>query len=234
MNQGMMNTVISAIVGGIVGAGVVFFAGNTGGKMDLTNVELENLKVGVLTITDHATLLNKEGNPEVVLREGSVLAEHVILGKKVIARQIQGHAIVANRVFTTPDDLMATPMENWRFFAEIGSSLEAGGEIIVRSVQGPSLIGRPTSGGSLLRVGYNPEQQPQFLALNNVTRSPMGISNELSETQRQLLSAAMANPQGMMPANAGAPVNPNVSPSNFDGSTGTPVYQAMPGAPVTQ
>jgi len=52
MSQGMVNTVMSAIVGGVVGAGVVFFAGNTGNKTDLKNAEMQELKVAKLTITE--------------------------------------------------------------------------------------------------------------------------------------------------------------------------------------
>ena len=193
-----MNTVVSAIVGGIVGAAVVFFAGNASDK-DPQNVKIQALEVAKLTITDQATLLSKEGKEEVVLKEGSILAENVIFAKKMIGRQIQGHAVVANRVFTTPDDLFATPMESWRFFAELGSSAEAGGEIVVRSAQGAATVNRPTNSGALFRMGYDPEHRPQMLALNNVSRSPMPISNELSEMQRQLMSAAVAPPQAMMP-----------------------------------
>ena len=198
MSQGMMNTVVSAIVGGLVGAGVVFFAGNTCDNAS-KNVKMQELEVAKLTITDQATLLNKEGNPEVVLKEGSILAENVILGKKVIARQIQGHAAVVNRMFTTPDDLFTTPMENWRFFAEIGSSIESGGEIVVRSAQGAASVNRPTNNGALFRMGYDPENRPQMLALHNVNRNPMEINYGLSEMQKQLLSAATANPQAAMP-----------------------------------
>ena len=227
MNQKMMNTVISAIVGGVVGAGVVFFAGGSSNVADLKDMELESLRVGTLTITQEASLLDKEGKqPELVLRDGSILAENVILGKKVIARQMQGHAIVANRVFTTPDDLIATPMENWRFFAEIGSSIEAGGEIVVRNAAGPASVNRPTTNGSLFRVGYDPEQRPQILALQNASRSPLEINYRLSEEQQRMLSVAMNNPQGMMPPNASGSVNPSVPPSSFDGS-GAPLYQGQ-------
>jgi len=190
MNQGMMNTVISAIVGGVIGAGVVFFGATKDASGDLKDLSVANLKVENLTITKQALLLNAEGKEEVVLKEGSVLAENVILGKKFIGRQFQGHAIIANRVFTTPDDLIATPMENWRFFAEIGSSADTGGEIVVRSAAGPASVNRPTSGGALLRAGFDPEARPQILALQNYDRSPMQINWELSEQQKRLLSAA--------------------------------------------
>jgi len=213
MNQGMMNTVVSAIVGGIVGAAVVFFAGNASNK-DLTKVKMQELEVAKLTITDQATLLNKEGNSEVVIKEGSVLVENVILCKKMIARQIQGHAAVVNRLFTTPDDLIATPMENWRFFAEIGSSIEAGGEIVVRSAQGAASVNRPTNNGALFRMGYDPEHRPQMLALHNVNRSPLEINYGLSEMQKQMLmSTAAANPQAAMP-----------QPNSYNSSSTAPIY----------
>ena len=188
MNQGMMNMVISAVVGGIVGAGVVFFANDN--KVDLNNLELENLKVANLTISTQATLLNTEGNPELFIRDGSILAEKVILGNKVVCQQLQGHALVANRIFATPDNLVSTPMEQWKFYAEIGASLDAGGEIVVRSVAGPASVGRPTTAGALLRAGFTPEGGPQVLALQNFDRSPMAISFDLSEQQRRLLSTA--------------------------------------------
>ena len=217
----MINAVMSAIVGGAVGAGVVFFAGNTDNNaVDLENLEAANLKVASLTITDQAVLLNEEGHPVVILREGSILADNVILAKKFVGRQLQGHAIVANRLFTTPDDLIATPMDQWRFFAEIGSSPEVGGEIVIRSDKGFASVNRPTSHGALLRVGFDTEAKPQLLGINNLTRSVLPISNDLTETQRQMLLAAMGNPQGLpQPApggfnsNAAAPLG-NYTPSN--------------------
>ena len=192
MNQGMVNTVISAIVGGVVGAGVVFFAGG--------QTDFKELKVAKLTITEEATVLNKEGKPEVVLKDGSVLAENVVFAKKMIARQLQAHAMVANRIFATPDDLMTTKMEEWKFYAEIGASTEAGGEIVVRSANGPALVNKAATVGSLFRMGYDPEFRPQMLAINHASRSPMEINYQLSETQRQLM---VNNLQGAMPAAAG-------------------------------
>ena len=209
MNQGMMNTVLSAIVGGVIGAGVVFFAG---GKVDLNNLELENLTVANLTLTTQAVLLNEQGAPEVVIRDGSVLVERVILGNKLVAQQLQGHAIVGNRVFVTPDNLVHTPMEEWRFFAELGASTDAGGEIVVRSISGPALVGRLATAGALIRAGFTPEGGPQILALHNFDRSPMQIGFDLSEQQRRLLNTAA----GVVP-----PTGP------FDAGA-TPIQQAIP------
>ena len=209
MNQGMMNMVVSAIVGGIVGAGVVFFAGNK----DMKNLELEDLRVANLTITKQARLLNAEGNPELFIHDGSVLAEKVILGNKLVGQQLQAHAMVANRFFATPDNLVHTPMEQWRFYAEIGASTEAGGEIVVRDVRGPASVGKATTTGALIRTGFTPEGFPQTLAIHNANRSALPITQDLSEQQRQILSTAAASsvmappsPSGAFNSNAAAPI----------------------------
>ena len=207
MNQGMMNTVISAIVGGIVGAGVVFFV--SGNKMDMNSLEIEDLRVANLTLTNQAVLLSAEGNPELFIRDGSILAEKVILGNKLVGQQLQAHAMVANRFFATPDNLVHTPMEQWRFFAEIGASTDAGGEIVVRDINGPASVGRPTTTGALLRTGFTPEGFPQMLAIHNVNRSPMEITQNLSERQRQMLNTAagVMPPTGSFDSGAAAPIH---------------------------
>ena len=211
MNQGlMMNTVISAVVGGIIGAGVVFFAG--GSKMDPKNLTFDDLTVANLTITDHAVLLNAAGEAELFIRDGSVLAEKVILGNKIVGQQLQGHAIVGNRIFATPDNLVTTPMESWRFYAEMGASLDAGGEFVARSVHGPASVGKMTTTGALLRYGFTPEGTPQSLAIHNTNRSVLSIISEFSAGQLQLLNASTGNATGMVP-----PPNPN----SFNGPAST-------------
>jgi hypothetical protein len=195
MNQGMMNTIVSAVVGGIVGAAVVFFASGTSQKSAEitqdgipTKLVLEELQVASLVITDHAVLRNKAGKDELLLKDGSILAENVILGKKFIGTQFQGHAFVANRLFTTPDDLIRTPMNQWRFYAEIGASEQAGGEIVVRSVTGPAMIDKPTTAGVLARLGFDTDGRPQMFAIHNPDRRPLPITSELTDLQRQMLS----------------------------------------------
>ena len=201
MNQGMVNTVIGAVVGGIIGAGVVFFAG-TGNTTHFKNLTVDNL-----TITEQAQLVTEvdgEQIPMLVIRDGSLMAENVIFARKLVGTQLQGHAIVANRVFTTPDNLFTTPMEQWRFFAEIGASSDAGGEIVVRSAAGPAVVNQATRMGALLRMGFDTENQPQIFGMQNVDRSILRVSDTLSAQQRAMLQA---NTQGMMaPENFNSPV----------------------------
>ena len=212
MNQGMMNTVVAAIVGGVVGAGVVFFA--SGNKADMKNLELESLKVANLAITNEAVQLNADGKVELFIKDGSVVAEKVIVGNKLMGQQLQGHAFVANRIFVSPDDLAKTPMNEWTFFAEIGASNTTGGEIIVRSFDGPALVGRATERGALMRMGFMPEGGAQVFAFRNYDRIPVPVSLDVSETQRRELSGNTTMPGAVLPP-----------PSNGFGGESTPIAQ---------
>ena len=195
---------LSALFGGVVGAVVVLFA--TGQKPtipafeetvyaqplanapDAPNGKFKVLEVENLVISGQASVLGKEGNAEIVFKDGSVLVENMIFSKKMVTRQLQSHAVVANRMFATPDDLVNTPMDQWKFFAEIGTSVEAGGEVIVRSVAGPATVAKPTTDGVFFRTGFDPESQPQILALQNSDRSPVQINFGLSEQQKKMLA----------------------------------------------
>ncbi|MDR0336048.1 MAG: hypothetical protein LBI18_03060 [Planctomycetaceae bacterium] len=160
MSDKIVSLLFSALIGGVVGASVVFFmSGKT---------KFDSLEVGSLKITKQATLLNTEGKDDVVIKDGSVLANNVILGKKFIGTQYQGHVFVGNRMFTSPDDLVATPMEQWKFFTEIGSSDKMGGELVVRSPHGANVVGQPINAGTLFRVGFGENNDaPQLFARSN-------------------------------------------------------------------
>ncbi|MDR2440082.1 MAG: hypothetical protein LBE12_12040 [Planctomycetaceae bacterium] len=160
MSDKIVSSLFSALIGGIVGACVVFFmSGKT---------KFDTLEVGSLKITKLATFLNAEGKDDVVIKDGSVLANNVVLGKKFIGQQYQGHVFVGNRIFTSPDNLVETPMDKWKFFTEIGSSDEMGGELIVRSPHGANVVGQPVNTGALFRVGFDKgNDAPQLFARSN-------------------------------------------------------------------
>jgi hypothetical protein len=200
---------ISALLGGVVSAVIVLLAtgqmptvvtfgetahaqigreiapGLPSGKFK--NLEVESLVVGDLVITKKASLLNAEEKETVVITEGSVMGENMVVAKKFVGQQIQGHAIVANRMFTTPDDIITVPMEQWRFFTELGSSVESGGELVIRSADGAAVVNKPTNTGTLLRAGFDTESKPQMIAIQNEDRRPVPISLEPSERQKQML-----------------------------------------------
>ena len=198
-----MNSVVSALVGGIVGAAVVFFVG---GKTKFDSLEVADLK-----ITKSATLVNAEGKDDVVIREGSVLANNVILGKKFIGTQYQGHVFVGNRMFTSPDDLVTTPMDKWRFFTEMGSTLDAGGEMIVRSANGANIVGQETNSGVLLRAGFNTDNSPQLFAriLENNLTLPVPFMRPPAPQQAE--NAPADGTVGAAPAPAAVPAAPQTA-----------------------
>ena len=210
MNEKLMNSVVSALVGGIVGAVVVFFVGS--------KTKFDSLEVASLRITKEATLLNAEGKDDVVIREGSVLANNVVLGKKFIGTQYQGHVFVGNRIFTSPDDLVTTPMDRWRFFTEMGSTLDAGGEMIVRSANGANLVGQEINSGVLFRAGFDVNNTPQLFVRGNETGA--------------IFPVAIMRPAPPQPQDAeGAPPTANaVSPTSE--TMEMPETATTPGEPI--
>jgi hypothetical protein len=205
MSEKIVSTLFSAFVGGAVGVCVVFFLPS--------KTKFDTLEVGKLTITTQATLLNAEGKDDVVIKEGSVLANNVILGKKFIGTQYQGHVFVGNRMFTSPDDLVGTPMEQWKFFTEIGSSKEMGGEMIVRSPNGANIVGQPVNSGVLLRTGFDQGDNPQIFARvnqNNMTLPVPFLRPQQADAPKTEGSEANTNTDVSsattpFPANAAAP-----------------------------
>lgn len=195
MSEKIISSVISALIGGAVGAAVVFFLGNS------SKTQFESLEVGNLKITQSAVLVSAEGKEDVVLKDGSVLANNVILGKKFIGTQYQGHVMVANRMFTSPDDLVATPMEKWRFFTEIGASNEMGGEVVVRSPNGANIVGQPVNTGIFLRTGFDQNDNPQVFARLNENGVTLPVPFMRPNTQQ---NAAAPNTENA-PAVAEAP-----------------------------
>ncbi|MDR1964396.1 MAG: hypothetical protein LBQ50_11500 [Planctomycetaceae bacterium] len=167
MSDKIVSSLFSALIGGIVGACVVFFlSGKT---------KFDSLEVGTLKITKQATLQNAEGKDDVVIKEGSVLANNVVLGKKFIGTQYQGHVFVGNRMFTSPDNLIDTPMEKWEFYTEIGSTKDLGGEMIVRSPSGANVVGQPVNTGLLFRAGFDKGDTPQLFVRSNQNGATLQI-----------------------------------------------------------
>ncbi|MDR2757682.1 MAG: hypothetical protein LBC20_18480 [Planctomycetaceae bacterium] len=216
MSDKIVSSLFSALIGGIVGACVVFFmSGKT---------KFEALEVGSLKITKQATLLNAEGKDDVVIKEGSVLANNVILGKKFIGTQYQGHVFVGNRIFTSPDDLVGTPMEKWKFFTELGSSEEMGGELIVRSPHGANVVGQPVNTGALFRVGFDKgNDAPQLFARSNENGGTLHIPFIRPSQPNPENPAEGATPAATPPVPAetsAAPVTPATPPAVAAENTG--------------
>ncbi|GHT31164.1 hypothetical protein FACS189427_00590 [Planctomycetales bacterium] len=230
MSEKLFTSVLSALVGGAVGAAVVFFLG--------TKAKFDNLEVGSLKITKQAVLVDKDGKDDVILRDGSVLANQVVLGKKFIGTQYQGHVFVGNRIFTTPDNLNEKPMEQWRFFTEIGSSNELGGEVIVRSPNGANVVGQDIKQGWVLRNGFDANNEPGVLAVSNqnkaVARVPFVVPRpNQPEAQKQEGQAAVPagnNETAAAPVAANGAVNPAEAPVHIPATpAAAPTVAEVPG-----
>ncbi|MDR3196278.1 MAG: hypothetical protein LBU34_00280 [Planctomycetaceae bacterium] len=196
MSEKIVSSLFSALIGGIVGACVVFFmSGKT---------KFDALEVGSLKITKQATLFNAEGKEDVIIKEGSVLANNVILGKKFIGTQYQGHVFVGNRIFTSPDDLTLTPMDKWKFFTEIGSSEELGGELIVRSPHGANVVGQPVNDGILFRAGFAKDDAPQLFVKSNQNGGTAHVPLIAPRPQSETPQENGTTPTGAVGATTGA------------------------------
>ena len=201
MGEKLTNLIIAALVGGIVGliGGVIGGSvGSSGGK-----ARMDELEVGTLKITKEAALFNAEGKPDVVLRDGSILANNVVFGKKFMATQLQGHIVVANRMYTSPDDLMTKPMNDWRFYTEMGCSTTAGGELIVRSPNGANMVGRQNNNGLLVRTGFDENETPQHFVRSNSSGSIMPMTQAMADSPQPAL--AMPSPPVFEPSLATVP-----------------------------
>ncbi len=173
MKEKLVHTVIAASVGAVFGAIAVFL---------LTGREkFDSLVVENLTITGQARLVDKSGKESLLLKDGSVLAGNMVLGKNFVGTQFQGQVFVGNRLYTSPDDLVATPVEQWHFYTEIGGSPESGGEMVIRSPNGPNVVGKPIVGGIMLRAGFDKDDRPQMFAQVNQSGDRLPVPFSIPE-----------------------------------------------------
>ncbi|MDR0869312.1 MAG: hypothetical protein LBN39_00820 [Planctomycetaceae bacterium] len=159
MKEKIIAILFGAVAGGVTAAAVLLFAQK--------NTTFDTLEVKNLTITKQASVLNKDGKESLILKDGSLLANNTVFGKKFVGTQYQGRIIVANRMFTSPDDLNTTPLEQWRFLTEVGCSDKTGGEVIVRSLNGANVVGQPLTSGLFFRTGFDEREQPQLTVWSN-------------------------------------------------------------------
>ena len=153
------NTVVSAIVGGIVGALVAIVCGSF-----MAPKSFDKLKVGELTVSDKM-VLQEDGKdaPSLLMQSGGILAT-----TRVIATQVCGNAVIANCVLTTPDH-PTTPLDQCEIFTEMGSSKAEGGLLTVRSPDGGNVIANQgIAKGSAFMITYEPDGRPVCLIRSNV------------------------------------------------------------------
>jgi len=178
MKSGWFNTVISAIVGGVVGAVVVFTCG--GGSSSFPG-SVDKLKVGELIVSDKMMLWTEGAeDASLLIQNGGILAK-----TRVIAQQLCGNAVLANCVLTTPDNVL-NKLEECVIFTEMGSSPVEGGMLTVRSPNGGNVLARQegVTTGLAYTVTYDNQGRPV-----NILRS--------NDSGKQLVGQFVALPPGL-------------------------------------
>ncbi|MDR1924215.1 MAG: hypothetical protein LBQ66_07565 [Planctomycetaceae bacterium] len=227
----LVNTIISALVGGVVGAAVVFFVT---GKTKFDTLEVRDLK-----ITEQATLLSADKKqPNVLIKDGSVLVDNFLVGKRVVGAQLQGHVFVANRMLTTPDNVMSNANVEWKFYTEIGSTTERGGEVIVRSaagaIAGQKLDKLPTDGW-FFRTGYDDKNRPDISFIQNLTKEVMPVAILRMQPKQAVAAsgdktAADASNTGQNIPTPSTTIHPTTTSTNI-GNINTPINSNVTSPP---
>ena len=218
MKSGSNNTIIAAVVGGVVGAVVAFACSSflTPGIPE----SFDKLKVGELIVSEQM-MYWKDGDNDAILwiKDGGILAS-----TRVIATQICGNTVTANAVVTTPDNPI-TPLDQCEIFTEMGSSKAEGGLLTVRSPNGGHVLGNPDGikTGLAYTITYDNTGAPVcFLRANDTGQRFLGQFMGLPVGQENGTIAIMLPPGSQPQAGGQAP----------EVSQNAPAGNPMPSAPM--
>ena len=232
MKSGTLNTVISAVVGGVVGAVVAFACGAFSAKGVSESAipeTIDKLKVRELIVSDKM-MLWEDGKEDasLLMQNGGILAK-----TRVIATQFCGNTVTANALLTTPDNPLK-PLQECEFYTEMASSKNEGGMLTVRSPDGGNILGNPNGiqSGTAFTITYDPQSNPVcFFRKNDTGERLLGHYLWLPAGQNGTIAiqTPSAPPQqpgtpGDMPQNAsaGASMTPNLSVPLPNGTTTQP------------
>lgn len=181
MKSGWFNTVISAVVGGVVGAMVAFACGAF--SSSAIPESIDKLKVGELIVSDKM-LLWEDGkeDADLLIQNGGILAK-----TRIIATQICGNAMLANVVLTTPDN-PTKQLNECTIYTEMGSSPTEGGLLTVRSPDGGNILGNPNgvTSGMAYTVAYDVGGNPACFFRKNATQEmAMGVFGGVANGAQQ-------------------------------------------------
>lgn len=171
MIERIFNSLLSALIGGLVAVCIVV-GNDRAPKID--SLEVRNLRVtGKIVLHDPVA-----EQDQVVIESGSVLAANKIVATQFLGSQVSGSVLVANRLYTTPDNLAKVPACDWKFFTELGTDENGNGELLVRSATGWSGVDREIAEGTMIRFGFDRSETAQMFSQNNETRETTAIQME--------------------------------------------------------
>ena len=209
--QGSFNTVIAAVIGGVVGAVVAFACGTFWAP-----TSFNKLKVGELIVSEKMTLWEDgKEDASLLIQNGGILAT-----TRVIATQVCGNAVLANCVLTTPDNPIS-PLDQCEIFTEMGSSKTEGGLLTVRSPDGGNVIANQgVNSGWAYTVTYDATANPVCLlqrndngqrVLGQFIAIPPGQNGTIAVMAMPVPAAQQGaqSPEMSQTVPPGAPMNPN-------------------------
>lgn len=166
----LIQFLISGLTGGLVGLIVIWI------YLPKKGTHLEELEVDSLVVRQKLTV-RADGNDgdALLVKDGSLFVKNRVVATQFLGSQIASSIVVSNRQLTTPDDIFATPPEQWRFYTELGGSTDDGGEILVRSRNGANSIGKSLDDGVMIRVGFDPTESTQLVTHNFRTNNTQAL-----------------------------------------------------------
>ena len=178
MREKIINSLISACVGGVVAFCVALGFNNPG-----TDSRHETLSVKSLEVADSITIKSPQNGEEaIVLRnDGLIFSKNKVVAEHFLAKQFSGHLLVGNRVLVSPNDLVNSPTESLEFLGELGINRSTGsGELIVRSPSGGNAVGKGAVNGQLAQIGFDQNDMLQFIVFDNAKKSTHFVANQNS------------------------------------------------------
>lgn len=164
MKEKIFITILAAVVGGVVGAGGVFYLQKN--DQPQTVASFDELTVKKIKISD-TLMLWPEGkdDADLIMTQGGILAR-----TRLIATQICGNLIMGNAVFTTPDNPQ-NQVDQCRIYTEMGSNPNTGGAFVVRSPRGGHVLSQGVApSGYSYNVGFDENDTLWGYSLDNSTK----------------------------------------------------------------
>lgn len=212
MSEKIINSLLSALVGGTVALAVVWSTSQG------VVVNVDFLKVKSLEVAESLTLKSPDSGEEmVVLRnDGLIFAKNKVATEHFLGKQFSGQILVGNRLMVSPNDLVNTTPETWQFLSELGGNVETGGELLIRSPRGGNFVGKGALSGQSIKMGFDKNDLLQFFALNNQSKEVQVLAlqqpRQLGAEDRVATESGLERSRPAAPIANQVDVMPNITP----------------------
>ena len=176
MREKLINSLISACVGGVVAFCVALSVSNSGADSAHGNLAVKSLEVA-----ETIKIKSPENDEDVIIlrNDGLIFSKNKIVTEHYLGKQFSGHLLVGNRVLVSPNDLVNSPTDSLEFLGELGINRVTGsGELIVRSPNGGNAVGKGAVDGQFAQIGFDQNDMLQFLVYDNAKKSAHFVANQ--------------------------------------------------------